>query len=272
MSVFSVDENILTVQTIQIAPFRTTFGALKDMFFEINMEFKRDGLHIVNMDNTHTILANIYLDAKNFELYEIKREKIIIGVNMSHFYTLISSIENTETLTLYIENSDYTDGVVLNLGLKFENGKINHCTTQKLRLIEPDAEEINYPDVVFSSILNLPSVDFQKIVRNLLDISNKVEINLVGSELTFLSRGNFATCEIRRGESTKQLEFVKQIANDKIIQGEFSLKNLGYVIKCTPLCNQIEMHLENDLPLVIKYKVASLGVIYLYLSPLPSDK
>ena len=49
----------------------------------------------------------------------------------------------------------------------------------------------------------------------------------------------------------------------------FSLKNLGYFIKCTNLCNQIELYLENDLPLVVKYNVASLGEIKLCLAPLP---
>ena len=64
--------------------------------------------------------------------------------------------------------------------------------------------------------------------------------------------------------------FVKQQSEDHVIQGEFSLKNLGYFIKCTNLCNQIEMFLENDLPLVVKYNVASLGEIKLCLAPLPS--
>jgi len=58
--------------------------------------------------------------------------------------------------------------------------------------------------------------------------------------------------------------------SSKIIQGEFSLKNLGYFIKCTNLCSQIELYLENDLPLVVKYNVASLGEIKLCLACLPS--
>ena len=57
----------------------------------------------------------------------------------------------------------------------------------------------------------------------------------------------------------------------KIIQGEFSLKNLGYFIKCTNLCNSVEMYLENNLPLIVKYNVASLGEIRLCLAPLPSS-
>ena len=35
-----------------------------------------------------------------------------------------------------------------------------------------------------------------------------------------------------------------------IIQGEFSLKNLNYFIKCT-FKNQIEIYLANDLPLIV---------------------
>jgi proliferating cell nuclear antigen len=67
------------------------------------------------------------------------------------------------------------------------------------------------------------------------------------------------------------MEFIQKQDSDKVIQGEFSLKNLGYFIKCTNLCNQIEMYLENDLPLVVKYNVASLGEIKLCLAPLPSS-
>jgi hypothetical protein len=65
--------------------------------------------------------------------------------------------------------------------------------------------------------------------------------------------------------------FILKQDSSKVIQGEFSLKNLGYFIKCTNLCQQIELYLENDLPLVVKYNVASLGEIKLCLSSLPSS-
>jgi len=38
------------------------------------------------MDKTHTILVHLFLDANNFELFECKSDKIVIGVNMFHFY------------------------------------------------------------------------------------------------------------------------------------------------------------------------------------------
>ena len=83
MSMFSNnnDNNVLTIKTVQIAPFRTLMTALKDILLETNITFQKDGIRIINMDKSHTILAHLFLRAENFELYECKQEKIIIGVN-----------------------------------------------------------------------------------------------------------------------------------------------------------------------------------------------
>jgi proliferating cell nuclear antigen len=264
------DGNVLTIKTVQIAPFRTLMTALKDILLETNITFAPDGIRIINMDKSHTILAHLHLAAQNFEFYECKKEKIIIGVNMFHLFKLINSIDNDDTLTIYIENNDYADGIVSHLALKFENGEIKQCKTQKLRLIEPEPEELHYPDVQFTSIINLPSADFQKIIRDLSCISDKLEIKSVGNELIFKCSGQFASAEIHRAESDGSMGFIQKQDSSKIIQGEFSLKNLGYFIKCTNLCQQVEMYLANDLPLVVKYDVASLGSIKLCLSALPS--
>ena len=266
----STDNNVLTIKTVQIAPFRTLMTALKDILLETNISFQPDGIRIINMDKSHTILAHLFLEAQNFEFYECKKEKIIIGVNMFHLFKLINSIDNDDTLTIYIENADYVDGIVSHLALRFENGNIKQCKTQKLKLIEPEQDELEVPDVKFSSIINLPSADFQKIIRDLSAISDKLEIKSVGNELIFKCQGQFASAEIHRAEADESMKFILKQDSSKVIQGEFSLKNLGYFIKCTNLCPQIEVYLENDLPLVVKYDVASLGSIKLGLVPLPS--
>ena len=261
---------VLEIKTVQIAPFRTLMTALKDILLETNITFLKEGIRIINMDKSHTIIAHLFLEAINFESYFIKYPKIVIGVNMFHLFKLINSIDTDDILTIFIEESEYCDGIVDNLGLMFENGEIKQCKIQKLKLIEPEEEELEVPDVKFSSIINLPSSDFQKIIRDLSNISERLEIKSVGKELIFKCKGPFAEAEIRRTESDGNMEFITQGEFSKIIQGEFSLKNLGYFIKCTNLCTSIEMYLENDLPLVIKYSVASLGEIKLCLAPLPS--
>lgn len=261
--------NVLTIKTVQIAPFRTLMTALKEMLVETNITFQADGMRIINMDRSHTILAYMHLPAANFEVYECKKEKIIVGVNMTNLVRLTNSVETEETLTMYIENADFDDGIVSYLTLKFENATTKQCKTSKLRLIEPEPEELPYPTVTFSSVINLPSLDFQKIIRDLSCISNKLEIKSVGNELIFYCSGQFASVEIRRMESEGTMGFQVKPEQSKIIQGEFSLKYLSIFTKCTPMCQQIELMLDNDLPLVVKYNVACLGEIKMCLAPLP---
>ena len=171
-----MSNNVLTIKTVQIAPFRILMTALKDILLETNICFTKEGIKIINMDKSHTILVHLKLPSENFEFSEITLDKIIIGVNMFHLFKLINTIDNDDTLTIYIEQADYTDGVVHYLGLKFENSNIKQSKIQKLRLIEPDQDEMEIPNVKFSSILNMPSNDFQKIIRDLGGISEKLEI------------------------------------------------------------------------------------------------
>lgn len=262
---------VLEIKTVQIAPVRTLMTALKDILIETNISFTPDGMKIINMDKSHTILAHLHLQAENFEQYFCKYPKIVIGVNMFHLFKLINSIDNDDTLTIYIDDEHYSDGIVSYLGLRFENGEIKQCKTQLLRLIEPDKEELDVPDVTFSSIINLPSSDFQKIIRDLSPLSDRIEIKCIDNELIFSLQGPFASVQIRRSECDGNLEYVQKQDSNKIIQGEFALKYLSYFIKCTNLCSSIELMLENDLPLIVKYSVASLGDIKLCLAPLPSN-
>ena len=203
-------KNVLEIKTVQIAPFRTLMTALKDILLETNITFEQDGIRIINMDKSHTILAHLFLDAEKFESYYCKYPKIVIGVNMFHLFKLINSIDNDDTLTIYISEHEYCDGIVDYLGLKFENGDIKQCKNQKLKLIEPEEEELEIPAVKFSSIINLPSSDFQKIIRDLSNISDRLEIKSVGTELIFKCCGPFATAEIRRSESDGIMEFTQK--------------------------------------------------------------
>lgn len=265
------EHNILTIKTVQTTPFRLLMTALKDMLLETNITFSPDGMRIVNMDKSHTILVHLFLAAENFEFYECKKDKIIIGVNVTHLFTLLpNNNEKNEVMTIYIENTDYSEGIVSFLSLKHENGEIRQCKIQKLRLIEPEPDELEYPNVAFPSTIILPASGFHKIIHNLSAISDRVEIKSVGSELIFKCEGQFASAKLHRSELDGSMSFSSKPEASKIIQGVFSLKHLGYFIKCTELSEHVELHLENDLPLVVKYKVRSLGELKLCLAQLPS--
>jgi proliferating cell nuclear antigen len=263
------ENNVLTIKSVQIQPIRNMITAIKDILTDATITFTKDGMKIINFDKTHTILVNVFLQADRFEKYHCIPDKIIICANTLHLFKVISTMSNDDTLSIYIDKSDYHDGIVSHLGLQYDNGDIRQCYNQKLRLIEPDMEEMRIPDVEYSTVINMPSTDFQKIIRDLNAISDRIEIKSTGSDLMFSCEGGFASSKILRSESDGNMNFIQRIDASDVFQGEFSLKHLSHFIKCTPLCSHLEMYLGNDLPLIVKYDVASLGEIKLCLVPLP---
>ena len=70
--------NILEFQTVQTAAFRILIEALKEILTDANFEFDEQGLKIVAMDSTHTVLVHLRLNAENLEKICL-RKKINIG-------------------------------------------------------------------------------------------------------------------------------------------------------------------------------------------------
>jgi proliferating cell nuclear antigen len=169
---------------------------------------------------------------------------------------------NSDTLTLYIDKDDEST-----LGIKIENSEKNSITKYKLNLMDLHEDNISIPPAVFDSVITMPSVDFQKICRDMHNLSDNIEIRSLENQIIFSCKGHFASQETIIGETNSGLSFVKNQNPEEIVQGIFALKHLILFSKCTNLCSSIELYLKNDYPLIIKYAVASLGEIKLCLAP-----
>ena len=112
----------------------------------------------------------------------------------------------------------------------------------------------------------MPSQDFQKICRDMHNLSDTIEIKSVGQQLIFSCNGDFASQETIHGETQSGISFLKS-TNNEVIQGYYNLKHLVLFTKCTNLCNSIELYMKNDFPIVIQFIVGSLGTLKLALAP-----
>ena len=251
----------IEVKTVQTNAFKTLCEALKEILTDTNLIFGNDGIKIIAMDPSHTVLVHLKLEKESFEIYNCN-EKVIVGISMLNFFKLIKTMTNNDTLTLYIEKSDENK-----LGIRIENGEKNSITTYKLNLMDLNEENISIPPAAFESIITLPSSDFQKICRDMSNLSETIEIKSVGTQLIFGCDGNFASQETIIGQTSTGLSFVKNNDNNDIIQGYYNLKHLVLFTKCTNLCNQIEIYMKNNFPIVIKFSVGSLGSLKLALAP-----
>jgi len=250
------------LKTVQASIFRILIEALKEILPDGNIEFNTKGVKIMTMDSSHTVLVHLRLNGSQFEHYYCP-EKIVVGINMLNLFKLIKTMNNSDTLSLFVEASDPS-----RMGIKIENGEKNTITNFKLNLLDLDEEVIDVPPANFSSVINIPSADFKKICTDMNNLSSLIEIKSVSSQLIFTCKGEFAQQETIMGESSANgISYEQNPGEYEIIQGVFSLKHLVLFTKCTNLCNSIQMYLENDYPLIIAYQVGSLGEIKFCLAP-----
>ena len=256
-----MSERIMELKTVQTGAFKTLTEALKEILTDANIEFTDTCMKIITMDPTQTILVHLKLEKDNFESYFCKH-KIFIGVNMLNFFKLIRTLTNNDALTLFIEAENMNL-----LGIRIENGEKNIFTDYYLNLIEVDETTYQIPPAQFESIITMPSNEFNKICRDMINLSDIIEIKSVGSQLIFSCKGEFARQQTVIGETSNGLNFVKSSTEDNIIQGYYNLKHLVLFTKCTNLCNSIEMYMKNNFPIVIKFSVGSIGSLKLALAP-----
>jgi proliferating cell nuclear antigen len=256
----------LILKTVQSSAFRILIEALKEILTDTNLEFNEDGIKIIAMDVTHTVLVHLKLESKNFEHFFISKN-LTIGINMSNFFKLIKTMGNNDTLTLYIDTDD-----VNRLGIKIENSEKNSITNYKLNLLDLSEENITIPPAEFNSVITMPSSDFQKLCRDMAVLADTLEIRSVDNLLIFSCNGDFATQETRLGQTNNGLTFIKNDTPHEIIQGFYALKHLTLFTKCTNLCNNIEMYIKNDYPLIVCYSVASLGHLKVAVCPYSVDE
>lgn len=256
-----MDDYILNIKTVQSGAFRILIEALKEILTDGNLIFDETGMKLMAMDSTHTILIHMKLESCNFEFYHCPG-KTITGVNMLNLFKLIKTMTNSETLTLFIEKNNENS-----LGIRINNTEKNSQTTYKLNLLDIPEDNIVIPPAEFETELSYPSSDFQKIIRDMVNIGENIEIKSIGPQLILNCTGDFAVQETILGETNNGLKFNQITSEDKPVQGMYSLKYLMLFTKCTNLCNQINLYIKNDYPIVIRYNVASLGDIKLCLAP-----
>jgi len=258
--------NLFEIKTVQSGAFRSLIEAVKEIVTEANLEFSSEGIKVVNVDETHTVLVYLKLYADRFESFFCPK-KHVLGVNMIYFFKLIKTMGNNDSLTLYLPESNPNK-----LGIRMENSEKSTVTNYFLKLFDTDIEEIKIPSISFTSIIHMPSVDLQKHCRDMNALGEKldVEITSMGSDLIFRCNGDFAEQETVISENNSTMRVQKGVAGstNEIVQGIFQLKHLVVFTKCTSLCPSIELCLRNDYPLILKYTVANLGEIRLVLAPM----
>ena len=262
----SENNYILEIKTIQASTIKSVIDAMKEILMDVNLEFDENGMKIVALDNTHIVLIHLKLHAEKFESYYCMK-KLYVGINMLKFHMLIKTIQNGDILSLFIHKDDPTI-----LGITIENNEKNVKTTYKLSMLDIDVINVDIPPADFNTIITMPSTYLQKIIRDMHNLAEYIEIKNIGEKLILSCQGEFCCQETVLATETQNIQIKNNENNSQeIIQGVFSLKYLSIFTKCTNLCSTVEIYLKNSYPIILQYSIASMGSVKLCLAQKSED-
>jgi proliferating cell nuclear antigen len=263
----SNSDYLLNIKTVQASTIKLVIDAMKEILMDVNLEFDDTGMKIIALDNTHIVLIHLKLDADKFEKYFCEK-KLYVGINMLKFHMLIKTITSSDILSLFILKSDPNV-----LGITIENSERNVKTTYKLSMLDIDVVNVDIPPQDFNTIITMPSAYLQKIIRDMHNLAEYMEIKNVNDKLILSCQGEFCYQETILGTEKSQNINMKKTNENSLepVQGVFSLKYLSIFTKCTNLCSTVEIYLKNAYPIILQYSIASMGTVRLCLAQRNDD-
>ena len=248
--------------TAQTTPFVNTIESIANQFPEGIFEFSKDGIRYRNMTKNRDVYMDCIMKHHNFEQYYCpKTEKVPLCIG--NFFKSIKSIDNCETLKLYIEK-DNPSKFIIDIFNKDDN--TNYKT--ELNMIDLSMPKLEIPDTEFNNVIVIPSPKFKKVCGLIGQFNEKVEIILCGGQIQFKGTNSDVSQTFIIRPTENGAKFKK---TEKVIHGCFVLKYLQQFCKCNALSRNIDMLFVNDFPLILMCQIPNLGETKLLIAPQPDD-
>ena len=240
------------LKTVQASAIKTVFEVLKDIINDINIVFDESGVKLSTLDTAHITFINMTMPFDNFEKYECQG-RTLAGLNMINTFKILKTITNNDTLSLSI--SEATPELI---DIKIENEQKKTMSKFGMKLLDINDEIYDYPSIQMDLHTIIPSIVFQRIIRDMSAIADNVRIKRYSNKLVFICDGDFVKQET-------DIECSDTI--DDVIEDVYSLKYISMFTKATSICANIEIIQSKQGPIAFKYSIANLGDITFFLAP-----
>eukprot|EP00968_Pinguiococcus_pyrenoidosus_P008845 scaffold655_cov225-Pinguiococcus_pyrenoidosus.AAC.18 len=180
---------------IQGSLLKKVVSAINELVTDANLECSPSGLSLQAMDSSHVSLVALLLRSEGFDLFRCDRS-VQLGLNMANLGKILRCAGNDDVITIRAaENSD-------NLSLMFESAKEDRISDFELKLMDIDSEQLGIPDTQYSCTVQMPSAEFQRIIRDLSVIGDTCTIGCSKEGVRFGVTGDLGKGEITLRENS----------------------------------------------------------------------
>merc|ERR1711904_175729 len=237
--------------------------AMKDLCKDVNFDCSERGLQVQSMDNSHVALVALVLRETAFQDFMCDRPNSL-GMNVDALTKVLKMCGDKDTLKVRADNgADF-------VSFQTESGAEDKIAEFDLKLMEIESEHMEIPEQTYKCLAKLPSAEFLKIVRDLKEFGETMQISASKDGIKFSVQGDLGSGNVmlKPRESDKPDERVSMTVHEPVTAA-FALRYLNNFAKAAPLCGEVEIGLGSDMPLSVKYDLdnAENGHIQFHLAP-----
>ncbi|KAI8907479.1 hypothetical protein PhCBS80983_g04027 [Powellomyces hirtus] len=257
---------MLEARLAKAAILKKLLDAIKELVTDANFDCNDSGIALQAMDNSHVALVALMLRSQGFEHFRCDRNHSL-GISLASLSKVLKCAGNDDMLTIKSEE----DGDILQL--VFESPSSDTISEYDLKLMDIDSEHLGIPDTAYDAVVKMPSVAFQRICRDLSNLSESVSIEVDKEGIRFSAAGEMGNgnTRIKQGSAVDDEGVATTIELNQSVNLTFSLKYLSNFTKATPLSDTVSLNMSADVPLLVEYKVSEIGYIRYYLAPKIGD-
>tara|TARA_A100001011_G_scaffold399975_1_gene511440 strand:+ start:3117 stop:3962 length:846 start_codon:yes stop_codon:yes gene_type:complete len=232
---------------------------LKTGCFEVN----NDSIKLRMHDHHRKTLVDVHLDSESFSVYKFKNsDKFSIGLNLNHFHKMLKSIKKKDSLQLFITSDNQHE-----LGIKTIPKENTRITASGIKIQNIQNLDIKKPEGYGKPVI-VPSAEFQKMCKDLSSIGS-VNIRVVAKNfhIEFIADADgILKRKVIFGESDDSDGENEDEKNGYKYEATFATDQLARITKLSGLSNTMQIFpANNDLPLLFKSAIGSLGKISIYV-------
>lgn len=217
------------------------------------------------MDGSHVALVSLNLSMEGFEHYRADTS-MVLGLNVLLLSKVMKLADPSDSITLMAEDQ------ATHLRLIFENPKQERTTEFTLNLISLDVEHLSIPETEYSSLVSINASEFSKICKELYTLNETMTIATSPQFVQFSVESEAGSGSIKLGQNdagSKEEQTTLEVSEG--VTQQFAIRYLNMFNKAAPLTTHTRLCLHNEQPLVVEYKIESLGVLKYYLAPKISE-
>ena len=230
--------------------FAKVVDIISELVTEVRIKFNDSGMSITAMDPANISMVNFKIQKKSFSQFKVENE--VLGINLDNLKQILRRCSSGSSLMM--EKKDNL--LIINI-----QDRIRRNFT--LNLIEINSEEKELPDLEFSSVVEMNSIDLITSIEDCAIVADACSFIIKDGKFVIEAKSlNSAMSEFSGDEAKIEAENCK---------AKYSIEYLQKFMKGAKLCEKSVLKFAEDHPLRIDFNTPEIELSFILAPRVETD-